>query len=171
MLKRQNKSAVQKAIHVCEAAAQGDFEARITNITETGDAGRMLHAINDLIDRSDAYVRESSASLRYVVSNKYFRRISERGMSGGFADASRSVNSAMNTMEDRVQGFSKAIQDFENQMQGVIELVASAATELEASAKSMQEMTNSSSDQAAVVRLASEQASANVALLLLPPSK
>ena len=162
MLPNQYKSAVRRAADVCEAAAAGDFEARIINITETGDAARLLHAINNLIDRTDAYVRESQASLRYVVSNKYFRRISEDGMSGGFATASRTINDATGTMEERVASFTNVVGEFEEQMQGVVELVASAATELEASAKSMDHMTSSSSDQANIVRAASEEASTNV---------
>ncbi len=83
-----NKATIQRAIDVCEAVADGNFEARITNITETGDAGRLLHAINRLIDRSDAYVRETKASLAYVAKHKYFRRISERGQLGSFGGGS-----------------------------------------------------------------------------------
>ena len=52
MLKNQYKSAVLKAVDVVEAVAKGDFEKRIINITETGESARLLHAINDLIDRS-----------------------------------------------------------------------------------------------------------------------
>ena len=78
MFSNDPKSAISKAVTVCEAVAAGDFEARIIDITEKGEAGRLLHAINRLIDRSDAYVRESRASLEYVAANKYFRRISVR---------------------------------------------------------------------------------------------
>ncbi|WP_316862839.1 methyl-accepting chemotaxis protein [uncultured Cohaesibacter sp.] len=162
MINSQYKRAVKKAIDVVEAATRGDFEQRILNITETGDAGRLLHAINDLIDRSDAYLRESSASLQYVSENKYFRRISEKGMMGSFANASRTVNEAMTVMEDRVHSFSDIVGEFEEQMSGIVQLVASAATELEASAKSMDDITKSSSTQATLVENASQQTARNV---------
>ncbi|WP_280955365.1 methyl-accepting chemotaxis protein [Cohaesibacter haloalkalitolerans] len=162
MLKNQYKSAVKKAIDVCEAAARGDFEKRIINITEKGDAARLLHAINDLIDRSDAYLRESSASLQYVARNKYYRRISETGMSGSFAVASRTVNDAMDVMSNKVSSFSKAVQDFEDQMSSIVQIVAAAAVELEASAGSMGQIATDTSNQAGIVQRASEQTSNNV---------
>nr|WP_321460848.1 methyl-accepting chemotaxis protein [uncultured Cohaesibacter sp.] len=162
MLKNQYKSAILKAIDVVEAVADGDFEKRIINITEKGDAARLLHGINDLIDRSDAYLRESSASLEYIARNKYFRRISEKGMNGSFASASRTVNTAMDTMSDKVQDFGEAVQHFEDQMSSIVQIVAAAAVELEASAGSMNQIANTSSGQASIVQQASEQTSSNV---------
>ena len=44
------KSAVHKAIEVCNAVANGDLEARVINITESGPAGELLHSINRIID-------------------------------------------------------------------------------------------------------------------------
>jgi methyl-accepting chemotaxis protein len=120
MFSNYHKSAISKAVSVCEAVADGDFEARIINITEKGDAGRLLHAINRLIDRSDAYVRETKASLEYVASNKYFRRISEKCMTGAFGEASATVNKAMQSMEDRVGTFKGVVQNFEDTMQEVV---------------------------------------------------
>ncbi len=162
MILNQYKSATLKAISVCEAVADGDFEARIINITEKGDAARLLHAINRLIDRTDAYVRESMASLQYVSENKYFRRISETGMVGSFAEASRIVNTAMSTMEDRVNNFTTVVHNFETQIEEVVNTVASAATELEASANTMEGTTTTASEQATGITAAAEQASVNV---------
>ena len=163
MFSNDYKSAISKAVAVCEAVADGDFETRIINITQKGDAGRMLHAINRLIDRSDAYVRETKASLEYVAANKYFRRISEKGMTGVFGEASQAVNTAMQSMEDRVVSFKGVVQNFEEQMKEVVESVASSATELEASAKTMEGATSSANEQATTVAAAAEEASANVA--------
>ncbi|MBL4758501.1 MAG: methyl-accepting chemotaxis protein [Rhizobiales bacterium] len=162
MFNNDYKSAVLKAVEICEAVADGNFEARIINITEKGDAGRLLHAINRLIDRSDAYVRETRASLEYVAANKYFRRISIRGMSGAFGEASQVVNNAMETMEQKVTDFSAVIGGFEGQMGEVVEAVASAATELQASAETLSASSTSASDQSNNVATAAEQASANV---------
>lgn len=162
MFSNSYKSAVLKAIDVCEAVADGDFEARIVNITETGDAARLQHAINRLIDRSDAYLRESRASLEYVAANKYFRRISEKGMTGSFGEASRTVNAAMDAMQQKVSVFSSVVQNFEDQMRGVVDSVASAATELEASAQTMESATSAAAHQSTTVAAAAEEASVNV---------
>ncbi len=162
MFSNSNKTAIAKAITTCNAVAEGDFEARILNITEKGEAGRLLHAINRLIDRSDAYIRESRASLEYVSANKYFRRISEKGMTGAFGDASRTINGAMDAMEGRVKDFAKVVGTFEDEMEAIVETVASAATELEASAQSMKVTTTSAGEQATTVATAAEEAAYNV---------
>ena len=162
MFSSHYKSAVQKALKVCEAAADGDFEARVIGIDETGEAAALLHAINRVIDRCDAYVRESRASLEYVARNKYFRRISERGMTGSFGEAARTVNGAMVSMQDRVSGFSDIVSTFESEMGEVVESVSSAATELESTAQSMSHLASGASDQSVAVAAAAEEASANV---------
>ncbi len=163
MLSNQYRSAIRRAIGVCEAVADGDFDARIVNIVETGEAGRLLHAINRLIDRTDAYVRESRASLEYVAANKYFRRISERGMTGAFGEASRCVNAAMASIEIRVSEFGRVVETFDGQMESVVGSVAMTAAELEQSEQKLEAGVSSTSEQAGTVSAAAKQASENVA--------
>ncbi|GAB2188282.1 methyl-accepting chemotaxis protein [Roseibium sp. LAB1] len=153
---------MRRALDVVERVAEGDFEARILNITEGGEAGRLLHAINRMIDRTDAYVRETKASLEYVAENKYYRRISTRGMTGAFGEASDVINKAMQAMEDRVGAFSNVVSSFEEQMAGVVGAVASASSQLEASARTMSQSSTSLNEQAVIVASASEEASTNV---------
>lgn len=162
MFSNPYKSAVHKAIEVCEAVADGNFEARITGITETGEAARLQHAINRLIDRSDAYLRESRASLEYVAANKYFRRISEKGMPGSFGEASRTVNAAMDGMQQKVAKFSSVVQNFEDEMSGVVDSVTSAASELKTSAQTMEGAASAATQQSTTVAAAAEEASVNV---------
>ncbi|MBT3239132.1 MAG: methyl-accepting chemotaxis protein, partial [Rhodospirillaceae bacterium] len=157
-----NDAAIQKALVVCEAVANGDFESRVLNITESGTAGELLHAINRLIDRSDAYVRESAACLEYVRDNKYYRRIAEKGMTGSFLNASRTINAATQVMSDKVVDFTKVADDFERNMKTVVETVASAATELQSTAQSMESTAGATSEQATSVAAAAEEASTNV---------
>jgi len=157
-----NKAAIKKALAVCEAVADGDFEARIVNITEKGETEQLMHAINRMIDRTDAYVRETRAALEYVSQNKYYRRISERGMTGSFGEAAATINGAMQVMEDRVVAFGEVVGSFEGRMGEVVGAVAAAATELEASAKTMEGNASSASQQAISVNASAEQASNNV---------
>ncbi len=131
MFGSQNSGAIRKALHVCKAVADGDFEARIIGITEKGDAGDLLRAINLMIDRTDAYVRESQACLEYVSNNKYYRRILEKGMTGSFLSASRTINNATMAMAKKVDDFSSVADNFERNMKGVVETVTAASTELQ----------------------------------------
>jgi len=162
MFSNDYKSAVLKAIEVCEAVSNGDFEARIKNINEKGDAGNLLHLINRLIDKSDAYIRESRASLEYMAANKYFRRISERGMPGAFGEASRAANAAMDYIEKKVDTFSTVVKSFENKMEEVVDSVANSASELEALAANLRNSSSSAQEQSTNVAAAAEQSSANV---------
>ena len=150
------------ALDVCKAVAEGDFEARITGIDPKDTYAALYHAINRMIDRTDAYVRESTASLEYVSQKKYFRRIVETGMVGAFRDAAVAINGATQSMEDQVDGFATVVEHFQGAMQGVVESVTSASTELETSAQSMRSTAVSTSQQATAVAAAAGQASANV---------
>lgn len=162
MLNNEYKSAVRKAKLVCEAVANGDFEARIKGITEKGEAGELLHLINLLIDRSDAYIRESRASLEYMAANKYFRRISEKGMPGAFGEASRAANSAMNSVAAKVKAFSSVVGSFEGKMTEAVSSVTDTANELEKLAQTLGTHCGFASEQSTNVAAAAVQSSANV---------
>ena len=41
MFFNSQKSTITKALKVCDAVAKGDFEARITDITEKGEAAEL----------------------------------------------------------------------------------------------------------------------------------
>ncbi len=162
MFGNDNSAAIRKALSVCKAVAEGDFEARIIGITEKGEAGELLRAINLMIDRTDAYVRESQACLEYVRDNKYYRRILKRGMTGSFLNAANTINDATQTMADRIEGFTTVADDFEKNMKVVVETVSSASTELQSTAQAMESTADSTSQQATSVAAAAEEASTNV---------
>ena len=162
MFPNKYKSAVKKALKVCKAVSNGDFEARIINIEENGAIGDLLRAINSMIDRSDAYLRETRASLDYVEANKYFRQICEIGMPGAYGDAARSFNHALEIMENNSKTFSGVISSFEGEMGGVANSLSSAADDLYHSAQSMQKSTSSANNQATQVASAAELAATNV---------
>jgi methyl-accepting chemotaxis protein len=92
---RGNRDAALHAIAtVCRAAAAGDLEARITTIDDDDDLGEVARSINNLLDLTDAYVRESSASLIAANEGRYYRRFLERGMLGSFRSGARIINEA-----------------------------------------------------------------------------
>ncbi len=91
---RKDNKWAQKAYEVCTRASKGDLEARILNIDETSDMAQMLHAINHMLDMTDAFVREASASLSFAADGKYFRRVLSQGFIGSYADAAERINQA-----------------------------------------------------------------------------
>ena len=128
---------VTKALRVVKRVAAGDFEARILGISAEGELGELFHTVNELIDRCDAYVRESGACMDHVSHNEYFRSIIETGMQGVFLNASRTVNDALHSMQRRVENFSKIANVFETDVFGIVGNVSNAATELQASSAAL----------------------------------
>ncbi len=153
---------IDMARDVCERVARGDLEARITHINRYPEFAGLFNAINHLIDVNDAYVRESIASLEYVSRNKYFRRIHEKGMLGAYGHAARVINNATHSIQERAENFRKVVDSFDHAATGVVETVSAAATELRASAGTMEMTASDTSDRATNVAAASEEASTNV---------
>ncbi|SNR90673.1 methyl-accepting chemotaxis sensory transducer [Tistlia consotensis] len=154
--------SITRVLTVCSAVAQGDFEARIIGVRERGELGELVATINDLIDRADAYVRETSASMNYVSRNLYFRRIVETGMIGAFLAGSKTINAATDAIATRVAGFKGVAREFESTISGVVDSVASAATELDSTAGSMATTAKGTQGQATTLAAAAEVAATNV---------
>lgn len=105
-----NESKMEEVIRVCESICHGDFEARILNIPkQPGQERDLCLKINEMIDRIDAYVRESTACLHYVEQNRYFRRIVEDGMVGNFLVAAQSINHAADGVAEKMDFFGDLV--------------------------------------------------------------
>ena len=159
---------LNRALGVCLQAAAGDFEARILHIErdENAEIAQLLIAINDLIDRSDAFLREAAASMANVSRNKYFRRIVETGSRGEFLESAANINAATEAIEVKVENFSTITDEFEATARGVSHAVAAASTQLLASAQSMQSIAGHACSQACVVARSAEQAGSNVTAIV-----
>jgi methyl-accepting chemotaxis protein len=58
----------------------------------------MLHSINHMLDMTDAFVREASASLSFASEGKYFRRVLPEGLLGTFGQSGQIINLATEQM-------------------------------------------------------------------------
>lgn len=108
-----NDNWIQRAADVCRAASRGDLEKRLLGIDADGELGDLLHAINHLLDMTDAFVREATASLEYASKGKFFRRVLLQGMLGSFRRASGSINSATEMMQQLTLDQTKALHKAE----------------------------------------------------------
>ncbi|MGU9981049.1 methyl-accepting chemotaxis protein [Phreatobacter sp. HK31-P] len=118
---------IRRASTVMNAVAMGDFEARILHINDRGAVGTLMHAANRMIDRCDAYVRESAAAMQAVRSNKYFRHIREEGLHGALLLAARTINEAMVAIQARVGGFAVETGKFETMIASIVNNVSAAS--------------------------------------------
>ena len=162
MMTGLSRSSLKKATKVCKAVAAGDFEARIIGITEKGDAAELMHSINLLIDRTDAYLRESKACLDYVGRNQHFRLISETGMVGGFASAASSINQATIAIKEKHDAFCALAEQFEARLKDVVDTVTHSVQELNTVSAGVAEASHTVNEQSTLVASAAEQTSANM---------
>lgn len=150
---------LSSASTVCRAAAAGDLEARITGIDVAGidvggHLGEMLHSINNLLDLTDAFVRESGAALTFAGNEKFFRRVLLRGLHGTFRRAAELINGATdqlssktNSLVDAERQRGELADSFELAIKHVVDSTAAAATELDSTASALQSMAEETSDQ------------------------
>ena len=95
---RQVDAACSEINQVCKRAAEGDLSARVVHTDRYGEFGPTLVALNRALDLVDAYVRESSASLRFAAQGTYYRPFLLRGMAGEFRHGAEQINIARNAM-------------------------------------------------------------------------
>lgn len=160
---------IRKAAAVCKEAAAGNLEARILGYQKDDDLGVMIRAINNMLDVTDSFVRESRASLEYASKGKFFRRVLLRGLPGTFRAAARIINSGTEEMQKGAQALEQAREkrmkladDFEQAVRGIVTTVAAASTELTATAQLLAQNAAGTTDQSVAAAAASEQTSVNV---------
>ncbi|MBS1706772.1 MAG: methyl-accepting chemotaxis protein [Armatimonadetes bacterium] len=99
---------VAEATTVCKTAAEGDLEQRICHLPEDPRFADLAIAINSLLDSTDAFVRESSATLAAASKGKFYRRFIVRGMPGSFRRGAIQINDASNEMAAQAETLEEA---------------------------------------------------------------
>ena len=143
-------------------ARLGKLGTRICGIKGQGADADLQHNFNQLMDISEAYVREIRASMDFVSRGKYYRTILAEGMTGNFLSSTSRVNNAVEQMGAKVKDFTVIADKFEVDMKGVVNTVTSAAAELQGTARSMESTATVTSEKANVVASAADDASSNV---------
>ncbi len=89
---------ISEARRVCEAAAIGNLEERVLHIEGDDEIAQLLHSVNHLLDMTDAFVREASATLSFAKEGKFFRRVLPMGLLGSFGRAASVISEATTQM-------------------------------------------------------------------------
>jgi methyl-accepting chemotaxis protein len=157
-----NSRQIRNAIHDLEQILQGNFEVRISDINGSSDLDKLLCLVNDVIDRSDAYLREAAACTEHVANNKYWRKIVTDGMLGDYKTASLKVNSAVDTMASKVVSFTNILDYFERDVGEIVNTVSNSSEQLQDFSRGMERIAQETANNATTVAAASEEASVNV---------
>ncbi|QQG36767.1 MAG: methyl-accepting chemotaxis protein [Micavibrio aeruginosavorus] len=135
---KKSENEIKRMTLVVGALAKGDFEARLTNITEKGYFGEFQWALNEMVDAVDSFIREATAAMEHVSRNQYFRRILEAGMHGNLLNGARIINSAAQDVEHKMNGFANVAADLDLSLTDVVQQIQSTTRTLENSANTMQ---------------------------------
>ena len=154
--------AIRRATRIVAAVADGDFEQRIIGVSSDPEVAAMEIAINRLIDRTDAYLRESQTCVEYVRKNKHFRLIPETGMVGSFRNAARAVNTTLYAIKSRHDGFLDLGSRLETQLSEVMGNVSSTISALRGNADALDTTSGQASEQCTTVAAGAEEASTNM---------
>lgn len=171
---RLQREALAEISSVLQRAAKGDLSARIVFTEKFGEIGDILAQLNQLLDLTDAFVREAGASLQFAAEGKFYRPFLLRGMCGDFRRGAEVINlarEAMHTKTLAADAAEKSMQDqrekleaearrqraelaaqFESKVGAIVSTVSSASETLENSSHIM-------SDEIDNVRLKSEASS------------
>jgi methyl-accepting chemotaxis protein len=82
-------------------AADGDLNVRNVNISREDEVGQLLHGINQLLDMTEVFIKESEAAMEAVSRRHYYRTILPHGLRGSFSHSAKIINTTLNGMRVR----------------------------------------------------------------------
>jgi methyl-accepting chemotaxis protein len=153
---------IGQAKDVCRQIVAGDFEARILAIPERDSATELLHAVNDMIDGCDAFVREATAAMDAVHHNKYYRRILPGGLHGALLQGANTINSATSSIEVRIRQFERQTAELEGSVGSIVSALDNGAVEMSGTAGNLRNGASATRERITSIGTASEQAAANL---------
>jgi len=163
------RATVRAVTRIAAEAACGNLEERVPCGDLDGEARELSLALNRMLDITDAFVRESRAALSHASQKKFYRRVLLRGLPGAFRHAATTINRATEDMaaQDKVlaeaqEARLRLADDFEQRVQGIVSMVASSATELQATAQALTRAAEDTTQRSTSVAAASEETSSNV---------
>ncbi len=164
-LNTSDREWIRLAADVCEQAARGNLEPRILSIGGDPDLSRLLHAINQLLDLTDAFVRESGACLDAAAKGKFFRKIILRGMLGSFSKAAALANTATDEMAQEHKSLLEADRrrtTLASELTQVMSAISHTASSVRSTASALSEGAQATTEASATVSSAAGETSLGV---------
>lgn len=162
----QYKSAFSEIQKVANSIAKGDLSARIVNWDAFGDLSPVMADINQVYDLTDAFIRESGASLEAALNKEYHRTFLTQGILGDFGRGADIINEAASTMQQmektRKQDLNHLADMFEQQVMGTVTNISAASEQTSSNADKLISNANETQGMATAVATAAEQATNNV---------
>lgn len=149
---QRTRRGLAAATDVCDRVATGDFEVRAVDFVEAGEVAGLMVSMNNLIDRTDAFMREAAASMIAIRNNHYYRRILPGGLNGNYLQNAEVMNDVIGTIRQRVGAFRQSTDSFESQISAIADSLMSSAGSMTGTASDME--TSAASNSTVVTAIA-----------------
>jgi len=156
------KQGLRAATEVCSSVGWGDFEARAKDYVHDGEVRALMSAMNHMIDRTDAFLREAAASMTAIQNNQYYRRIQPGGLNGSYLKNAGIMNNAIETIKGRVGAFRQSTDSFESQISQIADSLMNSAGSMTGTAGEMESSAVSNSRVVTDIADAAGETSENV---------
>jgi methyl-accepting chemotaxis protein len=147
------RAALRQIADLCTRASQGDLEGRLHRLEgeeRLPELAEIRRSVNHLLDVTDAFVREATASLEAAGTGRFHRRFLLRGMPGTFRTGASAIEAARaglrraaDELEESARSRTRLSEEFESAVLSMAEGVAAASTALGASASGLAESARS----------------------------
>ena len=128
---------------ICERAAQGDLEARITGLAEDPNWQPLASAVNHMLDLADSFLRESAAAMDHCSHDLYHRPVLLRGLKGAYRQSAAIINQAGLKMKDSSDQIGYVAR-LASETAGNVSMVAVACEELSSTSSEISLQANGS---------------------------
>ena len=144
------------------ALARGELEKRSILFKTRGPVLQTANNVNDLLDRTEAFMRESMDMLKAVNEGRYYRRISTTGLQGEFRIRADIINENVNVIASRMHAFDTLTGSFDSDMADIVEMVCAGTARLDDVAKHVARSTEDSLTNTAGVAAAVDELSTSI---------
>ena len=148
-----------RASEAVAAAAKGNFDTRILHISREDELGLLLHNINDLLDRVEAFTREVGHAMGAAMQRRYYRKIVVRGLLGMIRDSAMKFDRAFVQMKARDDEVAEFV---DRNVRQVAETVAASAANLNSHITTIAVFSDETKGRAGVATEASQRTQANM---------
>jgi len=160
------KNALQEIAEIAPRIKNGDLEARIINWDKYGDLSSTLADVNGMLDLTDAFIREATASLDAAADGNYYRRFLPQGMAGAYGVGAEKINKTTRGMQDtenrQAAQREETAQSFEQSVMAVVNGLIKSVKQTKETADQLKQYASENKSLATNVAAAAEQATANV---------
>ncbi|MBL4802698.1 MAG: hypothetical protein JKY45_12475, partial [Emcibacter sp.] len=151
---------------VVTKVAKGDMSARISHWDEFEHLSDTLSALNKAFDMTDAFIRETSATLEHAAEGKFYRIFDERGMLGDFKRGASITNAAQSHMADqetsRKAEMISLADNLEREVKSAVDIVQASSQSMRVKSEGMSTSLQDVTTQAREVVELSNNATSNV---------